>query len=163
MNMNEYGVMEFTDIFDLTYELLNQLDMEVKSDGTVYDKTNNNILAFNGMTIKASINPNDIHYANQGVEIEFNIIGNVRLATTFFGYYIQNRINNEGLPCISHYPTEIQDENGIKYTSITYKFDGDHEISSEFFHNKCLAFIQLIFLLEDQPVNLKNFDIIEEM
>ena len=38
------------------------------------------------------------------------------------------------------------------------KFDNTREISTQFYHNKCLKFIEMIFLLEEDKVNLMNFD-----
>ena len=158
---NENGCMTFNDVFELNYELLNELEMEVKPDGIIYDPNNNVVLSFNGMMVKASINPNEIHYPGQG-EIDFDILNNVRLITTLFGLYLERKMK-EGMPFISFYPHEYTDETDLKFSNITVKFDNTRELSSEYFHNKCLKFIHMIFLLDDNKVDLHNFDkLIEE-
>ena len=72
LNNNE---MIFEDIFELNYEVLNEMELELRPDGTIFDNNQNKVLSFNGMIIKASIRPDQIHYAGQG-EIEFDILNN---------------------------------------------------------------------------------------
>ena len=154
-------IMKFDDQFELIYELLNELEMEVKPDGSIID-SNNNILFFNGMKVLANTNPNNIHYAGQG-EITFDILSNIRLSTVLFGNYLEKKIAS-GMPFVSYFPDEkiipatnvkLPDE---KLFNLTVKFDNVREISSPYFHNKCLTFIWMMFALEDEPVDLYNFD-----
>ena len=154
------GSMKFDDVYELNYELLSLLEMEVRSDGTIYDTIGNNILAFNGMIIKASIKPNEIHYAGQG-EIEFDILNNVRMITTLFGNFLQRKIN-DGMQFRSYYPDEQLDGEDLKISNLTIKFDDYQSWSTPYYHNKCLKFIYAIYMLEDEKVDLSNFDIVEE-
>lgn len=152
--------MVFDDKYELLYELFNTLELKVRPDGTVMDENNGNIIAFNGKMCKATIDPSQIHYPGEN-EIDFDILGNIRLTTMLFGYYMEKRIQS-GLPFRSYYNTEKKDDNEIKYTCITVVYDHLSGINSDYYHNKCLAFIQLLFNMEEEEVDLHNFDIITE-
>ena len=161
MTIDANQIMRFDDQFELVYELLNELEMEVKPDGTIID-ANGNILFFNGMKVLANTNPNNIHYAGQG-EITFDILTNIRLSTVLFGNYLEKKMA-AGMPFVSYFPDEkivpaasdkLPDE---KFFNLTVKFDNVSELSSPYFHSKCLTFIWMMFALEDEPVDLSNFD-----
>ena len=161
MTINANQVMRFDDQFELVYELLSELEMEVKPDGSIID-ANNNILFFNGMKVIANVNPNNIHYAGQG-EITFDILSNIRLSTVLFGNYLEKKMA-EGMPFVSYFPNEmIVEAEGPnlpdkKYFNLTVKFDNTKELTSPYFRSKCLTFLWMIFTLEDSPVDLSNFD-----
>ncbi len=162
MRFNNEGSMMFDDVFELTYELLNELEMELRPDGTIYDPNRNVLLSFNGMTIKASIRPDQIFYAGQG-EIEFDILNNIRLVTVLMGDLIQRKINEEHMSFISYYPEEITDDTDIKFSNLTIKYDNINSVTTRSYHNKCLKFIEMMFILEGDNVDLSNFDsLIEE-
>ena len=163
MTIDANGVMFFDDIFELNYELLSELEYEVKPDGSVIDTVSNSIIFFNGLKVTASIKANDIHYPGQG-EIAFDILNNTRLTTMLFGQYIQRKID-QGMSFVSWYPEERVVEGkkdkdpDIRFSNITVKFDNIHEVSSPFYMNKCLKFIYMIFYLDEgNVVNLNNFD-----
>lgn len=153
------GAIAFDDLFELTYELLNEMDISVRPDGIMCDNNTGNIFAINGNFIKASISPNQIKYAGQG-EIELDLLGNKKMVEYLFGYYIESKQKNDGMPFVSWFQEE-KEEGDIKYSSLTVKFDSSHSISSHYFHNRCLKFLEMIFILDDQLVDLSNFDIIE--
>lgn len=158
MQYSVLGEMIFDDPYELVYELLNELEYTLRHDGTIFDPFTNSILSFNGMIIKASINPNNIHYAGQG-EIEFDILSNVRLVTTLFGHYLQKK-EAEGLKLVSTF-TEERDSTvieGAKFSRLTVRTDINHDISSPYYHNKCLKFIWMMFAMEGTYVNFRNFE-----
>lgn len=151
------GAMQFEDVFELTYELLNEMELEVKANGYVFDPNRNTILSFNGNMVKASINPHDIKYAGQG-EIVLDLLGNTKLITNLFGYYLEKK-QAEGMPFVSYFNEESGDE--IKYSALTVKFNAVSSATTAPYHNRCLKFIHMIFLLEEQLVDLSNFDLLE--
>lgn len=170
MKITKNGMM-FEDEYELAYELLQTLDIKVNPDGTLLEKDTNTIIYFNGMKVKATIDKNDIKYTGEG-EISFDVLGNVRLITTLFGHYLDKK-QAEGMKFLSYFPTEKISEiefgkgrekhtEDVKYTNITLKHDSANSISSKFYHNKNLKFIDIIFALEDDNVDLSNFDIITE-
>ena len=163
MRITPFG-MVFDDVYELNYELLSELELEVKPNGNNYEPKKGSILSFNGNIIVASINPNEIHYAGQG-EIEFDILNNVRMTTVLFGDYLSKK-QADGMPFVSYFPNERSeniDDGEIKYSNLTVKYDNVNSIESSYFHNKCLKFIDLIFKMEDNPVDLRNFDTLEDI
>jgi len=158
MRIMPNGMMMFDDIFELNYELLNEMELEVRNDGTVFDSERNVILALNDNIIKASIRPDHINYAGQN-EISMDILTNIRLVTMIFGLQLQKKMA-EGMPFMSYYQEETERED-IKYTNLTVKQTNINSISSKYYHNKCLKFIEMIFLLNEQLVDLSNFDVLE--
>lgn len=158
MTLSPIGEMIFDDEFELVYEVLNELEIELRPDGSIYDPARNTILSMNGLIIKASTNPMQMHYAGQG-EMPFDILNNVKLISTLFYHYMQLK-EAEGMPLISTYVSELESLRVEKFktTNLTVKFGVGNECSSPFFHNKCLKFIWMIFGLDQTPVNLQNFD-----
>jgi len=161
MNITPDGVIQFADIYELTYELFNDLDLEVKSDGLVYDTRECSILAFNGTNLKANIDPYNIHYAGNG-EMMCDILTNIKLITRLFGWDLKRKIDSNQISFRSYYPTEVVGDDEIKRTNLTIKLDDINFINTKFYHNKCLKFIEMMFILNGDNVNLYNFDIIEE-
>lgn len=161
------GAMVFDDVFELTYELLNEMELEVTPEGYIFDSIHNCMFTYMGFRIKASTNPMNIHYAGQG-EVAFDILHNTKMVKMLFESII-GRKQAEGMPFISFYPEEKEveaqkkGEEDYKVSMLTVKFDTYNSISTPcYYRNPCLKFIHMIFLLEDTPVDLTNFDVIEE-
>lgn len=155
--------MIFNDIYELNYEILIEMELEVRQDGTIYDPLENSILSFNGNIIKATIDPRNINYPGQG-EIALDLLNNVRMTTTLFGRFIKKK-QSEGMPFVSYFPEEKVEpiEDGeIKYSCLTVKYDNQNSITSDYFHNKCLKFLDLIFKIEENPADLRNFDSLDD-
>ena len=156
MKITPEGKTLFDDEFELNYYVLNELNYQLTPDGRILDNNTNEILSFSGMIIKGSVNPNQINYAGQG-EIELQLLTNVRMATVLFGRFLQTKIN-EGMPFVSQFTDEIIDETETKYSNLTIKHDTFNSTSTKYYHNKCLKFISMIFILNDEEVELGNFD-----
>ena len=150
------GKTLFEDEFELNYYILTELNYQLTPDGKILDNNTNEILAFSGMIIKGSVNPNQINYAGQG-EIELQLLSNVRMITMLFGRFLQQKIN-EGMPYVSQFTEEMVDDTDIKYSKLTVKHDTFNSTSTEYYHNKCLKFISMIFILDGEDVELRNFD-----
>lgn len=162
MQFNNKGEMIFDDEFELTYEILNEMELELRPDGTIYDRLRNKLYYFNGMLVKASTNPHQMHYAGQG-EIAFDILHNVRMATVMFGNYLQN-CQADGMEFVSWFQEERESPEieGAKMTNLSIKKDSIFVLESPFFYNKCLKFIWCLFHLQDTRVDLSNFDTIPQ-
>lgn len=156
MKITPTGKTIFDDIFELNYYVLNELELEINPTGNLYDANRNEILSFNGLLIKASVDPNNINYAGQG-EIELDLINNVRLVTVLFGRFIEQK-QEAGMPFLSWITEERIDDTEMKFTNITVKHDTYNSTTSEFYHNKCLKFLDMIFRLNEEDVELHNFD-----
>ena len=150
------GKTLFEDQFELNYYLLTQLEIELTPNGNLYDAARNEMLSFNGLMIKGSVSADNINYAGQG-EIEFNVLENVRLITTLFGRYIKQK-EEEGMPFLSWFADETIDETELKFTRLVVKHDTYNSTISEYYRNKLLKFIDMIFRLDGEIVELHNFD-----
>jgi len=155
MKMTPEGML-FDDVYELTYYVLEELGLQLLPDGKIFDPIKNEILSFNGMIIKGSVNPNKINYAGQG-EITLDLLNNVRLTTVLFGRFLQSKMA-EGMPFVSQYTEEYVDDTEVKFNRLVVKHDTYNQTVSRYYHNKCLKFIDMIFLLDDDNVELRNFD-----
>ena len=158
MKMTPEGML-FDDEYELNYYVLEEMGLILQNDGKIYDPEKNEILSFNGLIIKGSVSSKRINYAGQG-DITLDLLNNVRLTTLLFSRYLQKRID-EGMPFVSHYSEEIIDETETKYNRLVVKHDTYNETVTRYYHRKCLKFIEMIFLISDDPemVELRNFDI----
>lgn len=171
MQIRTDGVMTFDDIFDLNYNFLSEMSMSVNSNGVIYYKDDDTgettILKSDGKDIIASIDPNNIHYAGP-ITVQFDILNDIVLVQHILGFYLQV-CQNKGMPFISYFPEEQTKtfkvkrnlEIDIKYTAETIKLSASNSITSHYYHNKCLKYIDLIFMLEGDIVDLSNFDQID--
>lgn len=157
MTITREGKTCFDDEYELNYYVLEELELKLLPDGKILDSNTNEILSFNGMIIKGSVSPNRINYPGQ-CEIALNLLGNVRMVTVLFGRFLERKMA-EGLPFVSHFSDEKIDESDIKYTKLIVKHDTYNFTETEFYHNKCLKFISMIFLLNGEDVELRNFDV----
>ena len=157
MQMTPEGML-FSDEYELNYYVLEEMGLTLLDDGRLYDPIKNEILSFNGLIIKGSVSPNKINYAGQG-DITLDLLNNVRLTTLLFGRYLQKRID-DGMPFISHYTEEMIDDTETKFNRLVVKHDTNNETVSRYYHRKCLKFIEMVFLISDDPdmVELRNFD-----
>lgn len=161
MRITPYGV-QFNDVFELNYNIMSSIGIEVYPDGSLYDPDRDTIIACDGKTLKTTINPMDIKYAGQG-ECMFDPLNNVKQVTTLMGYFIDKKVEFEEMTFQSWYPEEMEDSiMGWKYSSITIKTEEGEHISTHYYYNKCLKFIEMIFILGEQDVNLLNFDLVED-
>ena len=86
-----------------------------------------------------------------------DLLNNIRLTTVLFGRFLEKKIE-EGMPFVSHYTEEFTDESDIKFNRLVVKHDTYTQTVSMYYHNKCLKFIDMIFLLDGDCVELANFD-----
>ena len=89
----------------------------------------------------------------------FDPLNNIKQCTELLGYSIEKKQNLDNMSFLSFYPMEIEDnKTGWKYTNLTLKFKSGQSVSTTYYYNKCLKFIEMIFILGEQQVNLINFD-----
>ncbi len=153
MTILQDGTMQFDNVYDLTYNLINTIGLTIKN-GHLYDQDTNLPISFQGRRLKASVDPNIPCYAGQG-EVMFDIINNIRLVTTMLGYVADKATAMGEFGFMSYY-TE-----GDDMTNITFKLNDYSTISTLFYQNKCLKFVHAMFIIYGEKVNLRNFDISE--
>ena len=167
------GVMTFNDIYDLNYEFLKELSISVLPNGSLMyqndDTGEQRLLQMDKKNIIASIDPNNIHYAGP-MDISFDILNDIRLMTVLFGFYL-DRKQEEGMSFLSYFaeeeirtlrpnPRSVKTYD-IKYTALTVKYTTSNSITSHYYHNRCLKFIDMIFTMEEDEVDLTIFDVID--
>lgn len=158
----EFG---FTKVFDsieeLNYNLLNALEFSVLPNGMIISPLAKQPIQFGGKVIIASIDQNNIHYAGEG-EIVFDVIKNLKMVVTLFGLYLDKMRVLDDRDILSYYMDEQHDENQINHVNITVQFIDNSRISSNYYINKCLPYVDLMFKLAEEDVSITNFDITVE-
>lgn len=152
--------MMFDDEFELNWEFINELGLDVDNNGFIIDVMTNTRFRFNGLDIIANINPNDIKYPGTE-QINLDLLHNIKLVGTLFAYYLKRK-EAEGMPILSYFDDRQIQPNGLTYWAVTVKFDPTHSITSKYYYNRCLRYLDLIFTMEGDDVDLSNFDVLIE-
>lgn len=148
----------FNSIPELYFDLFNEMGFGVNAQsGYLYDQDTGNYLTYENSYIKVSMNGQQI-YAGRN-EIVFEPEKNYKLIDRLFGYFLDKCKNDEdgdilqGL--VAYYTEDDQD----RKQKLSVKTLGRGEISSRFYWNVYLAFIEVIFAINGYAVDLSNFDI----
>lgn len=159
---NEFGFTnQFETVEELNYNLLNALECSVRPDGTIMTPLAKQPLKFGDKVLIASIDPNNIHYPGEG-QILFDPLNNLKMVISIFGLFMDKLRVFDEREILSWYPNEKVDENKIIYTSLSIKFADNSIVSSKYYINKTLPYIELMFQLAEEDVNLSNFDLTPE-
>lgn len=146
---------------ELTYAMLNVMDLSTRPDGTIIDKTINplgTVIMDSDKILKANTDPNNIHYAGES-DVLLDPLVNLHILNNLFGLF-SDKIRVEGeKDIISMFTEEINDANMDKMTRYGIKFDNGEQYYSEYYYSKCLGLIELIFVLGEENVSLRNFDV----
>lgn len=154
MIMHPDGSFMYTDIFELNYALLTQLEFFTDRDGYVYNQNTREPIMVSGKRLKANIDPNHIVYAGNG-DIMMEVLKNTSLVTNLMGYLMDKKQIEDDMPFVSWFIEENKAENKSK---VTIKLTPTHSISTDLFENHCLKFVHAIFILDNMFVRLQNFD-----
>lgn len=166
MYMSAIGpVFIYDNVEELIYNFLNCMGLSVKPDGTVVDTELNvnggTIIKLSGKSLKANTNPNNIHYAGEG-EIMLEILSNYKTLNSLLGLFLDKRKMFDNIETLSFFPEDAEDKDGNKISKLTIRFADNTQISSDYYYNKCLTIIDIIFKLGEENVDIHNFDSIEE-
>ena len=166
MYMSAIGpVFIYDNVEELIYNFLNCMGLSVKLDGTVVDTELNvnggTIIKLSGKSLKANTNPNNIHYAGEG-EIMLEILSNYKTLNSLLGLFLDKRKMFDNIETLSFFPEDAEDKDGNKISKLTIRFADNSQISSDYYYNKCLTIIDIIFKLGEENVDIHNFDSIEE-
>lgn len=155
------GKFVYDTVEELTYALLNVMDLSTRPDGTVIDKSispQGTVIMDSDKVLKANTDPNNIHYAGES-DVLLDPLVNLHLLNNLFGLYA-DKIRVEGeKDLVSMFSEEIYDANMDRMSRCGIKFDNGEEYYSEYYYSKCLGLIELIFILGEENVSLRNFDI----
>ena len=156
------GTVGFANIYDMYYDLFNEIGLSINSEGLLYDQDTGNIIQFKEKNIKASINNQPIYPGRN--DILFEPDKNYQLIVSLFGFYIDKCTNSEDGDTLCGYIANYIDDNETKDKQrVVVKTAGRGEIISNFYYNIYLAYIDCIFRIAGyNNINLSNLDIIVE-
>lgn len=145
--------MQYEDIYELNYAVLNAIGLSCPN-GYLFDQDTHLPIKMFDKKIKVMIDPTKPIYAGEG-EIMFDIIHNIKLVTYLLGYSLEKKASFENKSILTQYIDNLE---GTMMTSLTVKFYPEEKITSDFFNNKCLKFVHMIFQIDNLEVDLHNFD-----
>lgn len=155
------GKFVYDTVEELTYALLNVMDLSTRPDGTVVDKSispQGTVIMDSDKILKANIDPNNIHYAGES-DVLLDPLVNLHLLNNLFGLFV-DKIRVEGeKEMISMFTEDILDVNLDRMSRYGIKFNNGEVYYSEYYYSRCLGLIELIFILGEENVSLRNFDI----
>lgn len=154
-----YMILQFEDVYELNYHILNAIGLTVDDQGYVFDQDTKTQILVSGKRLKASIDPAMTHYAGDG-EVMLDPLRNLHQMTVLLGYHIDKKVSNGEITFLSQFIEEPKDREDPR-TALTIKYDSCFSVTSGLFTNRCLKFVQMIFIVEKISVDLTNFDDIE--
>jgi hypothetical protein len=154
------GRFGFETIYDLYYDLFNEIGISVNNDGLLYDQDTGNLIAFNGKYIKASINGTPVYPGRN--DIVFEPQKNYQMLKCLYGLYIDKCTNSEDGDIIGGYIADFIDDSDDKQKQrVVLRSSEKGDIASDFYFNIYLAYIDNIFRIAGYNVDLSAFDIVE--
>ena len=151
------GRITFSDIYDMNYDLFMEMGLALDNDHHLYDQDTMNPIMFKEKYIKASIDPSPI-YAGRN-EILFDPAANYTMMNRLFGLYLDKSQNSEDGDLLCGYIAHFVDDNPEKDKQcVGVKTQGRGIISSDFYYNVYLAYIDCIFRIAGYTPVLTQFD-----
>ena len=151
------GKMMFENIFEMYYNLFNEIGLSINDQNYLYDQDTGLVLKYKDKFIKATVNPTPI-YAGRN-DVIFDPAKNYNLMTSIFGYYIDKESHNP--ECNFKFVAQYIDDNDARDKQRFVVRTKKTDIFSEFYYNVYLAYIEMIFILSGYNVDLSNFDMID--
>ena len=152
-----------TYVFDYPGEMFRdmfmEMGLEVGSDGCIRDQETKNPLRFKDKYIKCSITPYPIYAGNTDVLLELQ--HSYSIIEKLFGYYLDYAQNTDdgditGGMIGGFFIDELPDKSKQR---VALKTRMRGEISSDYYFNTLLAFVDCIFKIAGTNVDLHNFDV----
>ena len=153
------GVYHFDYPGEMFRDMLMEMELEVGPDGCIRDQETKNPLRFKDKYIKCSITPQPIYAGNTDVLLELQ--NSYSIIEKLFGYYLEYAQNTDDgdvtggmIGCF--FTDELPDKSKRR---VALKSRTRGEISSDYYFNTLLAFVDCIFKIAGTQVYLHNFDI----
>jgi len=155
------GNFVYDTVEELNYALMNAMDFSVRSDGVIIDKTidsNGTIITMGDKMLKVNIDPRNIHYAGEK-DVLFEPLVNLNIIKKLYGLFLDKLYVYQGKEVLSSFTDEEFDQIGEKQTSYGVKFRDGTSYHSQLYYSRCLGLLELIFLIAEENVYLRNFDV----
>lgn len=153
MNFLPNGCIQFEDLGEMWYNLFLEMGLALDANGYLYDIDTHIQIRFKDKLIKADVRNNTI-YAGRS-DIVFDPANNYFLTATVMGYYLDKF--GQDINFSAYY---IEDNEDKDKQRVVVKYKNGTEMYSNFYNNVYLAFVETIFRLSDQVVDLSGFDIL---
>ena len=160
MFVTPQGKIAYNTIGELNYNLFMTIGLAINADQHLYDQDTMKELNFNGKYIKASINDIPV-YAGRN-DVVFEPSRNYKLMATLFGYYIDKETNSEEGDKVGFISQGNEDSKDREFHRLFVDTKRYGRVESDWYQNGYLGFIDCIFKLDGQNIDLHNFDIREE-
>lgn len=148
----------FNSLFELYYDLFNEIGLAAKPNGYLYDQDTENFLQFDeGKFIKTSLDGNEV-YAGRN-EVVFDPSSNYKLIYHLFGYYLDKCQNDPDGDQLGGYIAHYTEDTEERLQRVVVKTQSRGEITSDWYWCIYLAFIDCIFAIDGYKVDLHHFDI----
>lgn len=152
------GTVGFDNIFDMYYDLFSEIGLGINAQQYLYDQDTQTTIMFKEKYIKASIDGQPV-YAGRN-DIVFEPAKNYTLMTRLFEYYLDKCQNSDDGDILQGYIAHYIDDDVTKEKQrVVVKTMGRGEISSDYYFNIYLAYIDCLFKIAGYNANLSNFDI----
>lgn len=134
--------------------MMDEIGLYVDPYGRVVDQQTDSALQIKGKNLKFSVD-GSINIGKN--EMEFDPLNNQTLANNLFGYYINNRFNENGNNYVSNYSTVASNEDKSK-GSLEVKVDGRVMTSGEYYLDS-LKYADMMIRMNGSPeVDLSEYD-----
>ena len=159
-------VFQYDNVEELTYNFLNCMGLSVRPDGSVIDTELNDVMnggtviKLSGKSLKANTDPRNIHYAGEG-EIMLEILTNYKTLNSLLGLFLDKKKMFDNLETLSFFPEDAVDVDGNRISMLSVRFADNSQVSSDYYYNRCLTILDIIFKLGEENVNIHNFDSLE--
>lgn len=158
MNYYANGTIGFDNIYDMYYDLFSEIGLGINAQQYLYDQDTQVTITFKEKYIKASINGQPI-YAGRN-DIVFEPAKNYTLMARLFEYYLDKCQQSDDGDLLEGYIAHYIDDDETKEKQrVVVKTVGRGEISSNYYFNIYLAYIDCLFKIAGYNANLTNFDI----
>lgn len=159
-------IFQYDSVEELTYNFLNCMGLSVRPDGSVIDTELNDVMnggtaiKLSGKSLKANTDPRNIHYAGEG-EIMLEILTNYKTLNSLLGLFLDKKKMFDNLETLSFFPEDAVDVDGNRISMLSVRFADNSQVSSDYYYNRCLTILDIIFKLGEENVNIHNFDSLE--
>lgn len=158
MNYFANGTVGFDNIYDMYYDLFSEIGLGINSQQYLYDQDTQVTIMFKEKYIKASTNGQPI-YAGRN-DVVFEPAKNYTLMARLFEYYLDKCQQSDDGDLLEGYIAHYIDDDETKEKQrVVVKTVGRGEISSNYYFNIYLAYIDCLFKIAGYNTNLTNFDI----
>ena len=152
------GIAMFNDLNDVIYNYFMEMGLNVRPDQYLCYQDTGVVLQFKGKYIKASVNGIPA-YAGLN-DIVFDPIHNYGMISNLFGMYLDQCQDTDDGDILGGYIAHyVEDSPDKERQRVTVKTQAKGEISSLFYKNIFLAYIDCTFRISGTIVDLTPFDI----